>query len=249
MYYHCVLTMGTAEHYFWNYSFDEAIREIVIPYINKQMTPVNFKSKRAILNMSSASYLQVFKTSEVWHLEKRDAAILEKRMTSDDPTFPECTQELIDTAMAGRHYTETKSTLQNQFAVTEKQVFVIMKFDDSVLDSAYKGVIQPIVKKHKYKPIRIDDIQDSGKITDQIIEEISKSEIVIADLTGERPNCYYEAGFAHAVGKQMIFTIRRNTPIHFDLYSYRFIEWDTEHELREGLDSRFKSIKKRSLSL
>ena len=123
-----------------------------------------------------------------------------------------------------------------------------MKFDDATLDSAYEGVIKPIVKKHKYRPIRIDDIQDSGKITDQIIEEISRSEIVLADLSGERPNCYYEAGFAHAIGKKMIFTIRKDTLIHFDLSAYRFIEWDTEQELRNRLNLRFKSIQKHTAS-
>ena len=36
--------------------------------------------------------------------------------------------------------------------------------------------------------------------------------VVLADLTGERPNCYFEAGYAHALGKQLILTIRKGEP-------------------------------------
>jgi len=245
--YHCVLTIGEqGAHYFWNYSFDEIISGLIIPFINKQVIPVKHDSQTGILNLSSVSYVRVYKTSQ--RLDVDSPLDFRKQLQAGQLASSDCTQEIIETVMAGRLSTETRSTLQNQFAVTQKQVFVIMKFDDPTLDSAYQGVIKPIVKKHGYRPLRIDDIQDSGKITDQIIEEISKSQIVIADLSGETPNCYYEAGFAHAIGKEMIFTIRKNTPIHFDLSVYRFIEWDTESKLRQHLDLRFKSIKKRTAS-
>lgn len=245
MYYHSFLEILPKRHYFWNSSLDQIMTRLVIPYLNRQIIAVNAGKGRAILNLSAASYLQVYKTEE--HLRSFDD--FQKQLQAGKLDGSDCTQEIIDTAMIGRTLATTKSTLQNQFAITAKQVFVIMQFDDSTLNSAYEGAIKPIVKKHKYKPIRIDELQDSGKITDQIIEEISKSEIIIADLSGERPNCYYEAGFAHAIGKEMIFAVRKNTPIHFDLSAYRFIEWDTEQELRERLDSRFKSIKKRGASL
>jgi len=246
MYYHSCLLVGQRIHYFCNYDFDYVINDLIIPYVNKQIIPVKLSSERgtpesSILNLSTASYLRVYKTDT--RLDSVDD--FQKQLKAGKLEASNCTQEILDTVMAGRPSKETKSTLQNQFTITEKQVFVIMKFNDDTLDSAYEGVIKPIVKKYKFKPIRIDEIQDSGKITDQIIEEISKSQIVIADLSGETPNCYYEAGFAHAIGKEMIFTIRKDTPIHFDLSAYRFIEWDTENELRQGLDLRFKSIKKR----
>jgi len=245
MYYHCTLTTttGWTSHYFWNYSFDEIINQIVIPFVNKQVIPVTLNNRRGILNLSAVSYLRIYKTkgrvdfesSEDFRIQLRDA----------DFESNDCTQEIIEAAIANRIYPETKSTLQNQFTLTNRQIFVIMNLNDDALDSAYNGVIKPIAKKYKYKAIRIDEIQDSGNITDQIIEHISRSQVVIADLTGERPNCYYEAGFAHAIGKEMIFTIKKNTPLHFDLSFYRFIQWDTEDELRQGLDSRFKSITKR----
>jgi nucleoside 2-deoxyribosyltransferase len=99
------------------------------------------------------------------------------------------------------------------------------------------------VRRHGYQCIRIDDIQDSGNITDQVLQEIAKSKFVLADLTGERPNTYYEAGFAHALGKRLILTIRKTARIHFDLAGYRFILWETEQDLRQQLAKRLKAYK------
>jgi nucleoside 2-deoxyribosyltransferase len=121
-----------------------------------------------------------------------------------------------------------------------------MKFGDKRLDSAYEVVIKPVIEEFQYSALRIDEIQDSGKINDQILDQIIKSEVVLADLTGERPNCYYEAGYAHALEKEIIFTIQKGSSVHFDLADYRFIEWETENELRNQLRERFTAIQERS---
>ena len=117
-----------------------------------------------------------------------------------------------------------------------------MKFSDEMLDSAYVGVIKPVLEEAGYVPLRVDEIEDSGQITDQIVEEIVSSGLVLADLTSERPNCYYETGFAHACGRELILTIKRCDRIHFDLAGHRFIEWATENDLRTQLRRRLGSI-------
>lgn len=242
MYYHCRLELATrGHHYWWNYSIDDLMSEVIIPMINKQVIPVNYRKGRGILNLSMTTYITVFKTPD------RIPADTEEEQSEvvtniEKKTYEECTQELLDQYLQERITQDTMSTLQNQFTITKKQVFVIMKFDEPFLDSAYQGVIKPIIESNGYHPVRIDEIQDSGRITDQIVEEISKSEVVLADLSGERPNCYYEAGFAHALGKNMIFTVKKGTPVHFDLSAYRFIEWETEQQLRQELEVRFRHI-------
>jgi hypothetical protein len=60
----------------------------------------------------------------------------------------------------------------------------------------------------------------------------------LADLSGERPNCYYECGFAHALGKEIILTVAAKEPVHFDMAGYRFLVWETEAELRRRLKER-----------
>lgn len=243
MYYHALFAMSTGYHYWINYAYEDMIRQLIIPYINKQVVPVNYHGGKGICNLGTVSYIQIFKTKE--SLEEPASKNLADKFQSGEFKNKECTQEIIDLALFEKSAIDSKSLLQNIFTPTARQVFVIMKFDDKILDSAYEGVIKPTINKFRYRPLRIDEIQDSGRITDQILEEIAKSEVVFADLTGERPNCYYEAGFAHAIGKEMVFSVRKGTPVHFDLSLYRFIDWETEDELRQKLQSRFKAIKQR----
>jgi len=42
-------------------------------------------------------------------------------------------------------------------------------------------------------------------------------QLILDDLSGERPNCYYEAGFAQALGEEIIFAAQQKYTIHFDL--------------------------------
>lgn len=132
------------------------------------------------------------------------------------------------------------------FISEKRRVFVVMKFGDNVLDSAYRGAIKFVAEEFKYSVLRIDEIQDSGNINNQILQEITRSELVIADLTDDRPNCYYEVGYAHASEIETILTRRKGNNIPFDLAGNRFITWETEEGLRAGLRKRFESIQNRN---
>lgn len=127
--------------------------------------------------------------------------------------------------------------------VRQRQAFIVMKLRDKALDQAYELAIKPVLSEFGIKALRIDQVEDSGTITDQILREIERSEFVLADLTGERPNCYFEAGYAHALGKEMILTIKSGETIHFDMAARRFIVWDTEIDLRDALRQRLSALK------
>lgn len=247
MYYHVLIEIEETYHWWMNYDYEELVGELLIPFINKQIGPVSHYGVTAIFNFATVSYFMVYKTSEALDLPDDDDNDVREMFFSSAFTKNECTQEIIDHFLVSTSATESKSLLQTLFLPTKRQVFVIMKFGDKLLNSAYEGVIKPIAKKYRYKPLRIDEVQDSGRITNQILEEIAQSAVIIADLTGERPNCYYEAGFAHAIGKEIIFTVRKGSLVHFDLAGHRFIEWETEDDLRKSLLKRFRAIKERGL--
>jgi hypothetical protein len=76
----------------------------------------------------------------------------------------------------------------------------------------------------------------------QILDAIASSEVVLCDLSGERPNCYYETGFADALGRTLILTIRKGEARHFDIAGRRFIFWETEQELRTQLRERLAAL-------
>lgn len=80
--------------------------------------------------------------------------------------------------------------------------FVIMPFHaDPEMTPSYDAVRRARSKLHLAAK-RADEVVGSGRVIDDIIELIPKSEFIVCDLTIERPNVYYELGYAHGVGNR-----------------------------------------------
>jgi hypothetical protein len=48
----------------------------------------------------------------------------------------------------------------------------------------------------------MDEDEGSGFVLREITDLIERAELIICDLTRERPNVYYELGYAHGVGNE-----------------------------------------------
>lgn len=129
------------------------------------------------------------------------------------------------------------------------QCFVAMWFDDS-MDDVYEKGFRAAIEAAGYTPLRIDQKPDLiGKIDDAIIVEIRRSRFIVADFThgetGARGGVYYEAGFAHGLGLDVIFTCRKDMmdKVHFDTNHFNHILWEKENleDLCKQLTARIKA--------
>jgi hypothetical protein len=117
--------------------------------------------------------------------------------------------------------------------------FVIMPFSrEAELEKAYQLGIRRAVERLGIESIRTDQLQRTSRISTQIEQGIRGAYFVVADLTDERPNCYYELGFAHALGRPAILTARAGTELHFDVSDFQCIFYESEKDLREQLTRR-----------
>jgi hypothetical protein len=78
----------------------------------------------------------------------------------------------------------------------------------------------------QYDLTRSDKIAEPGIITSQIIRELQDSELVLADLTENNANVFYELAVRHAIKKPVIHVIDSHWEIPFDVAPLRTIKFD-----------------------
>ena len=70
---------------------------------------------------------------------------------------------------------------------------------------------------------RADDIWEYSVIIQDIFALIYRSKVVICDFSKRNPNVLYEAGLAHALGREVIPIVQNEDDIPFDLRHHRYI--------------------------
>lgn len=121
--------------------------------------------------------------------------------------------------------------------------FIIMPIDPTKpeLQDVLK-TIKNVCKNFGIDAIRADEIEHQEQITDVVLQNIRDCEFLIADLSMERPNVYYEIGFAHAIGKRPILIRKKGTPMHFDLSIHNAREFENLTALENKLESYFSEV-------
>jgi TIR domain len=117
-------------------------------------------------------------------------------------------------------------------------VFVITSFAAD-MDPIFEG-IDAAARSVGLTAKRVKDVQGDYRITDQIIEMIQSAFLVVADLSHERPNVYFELGYARGLGKTVITIARKDTNIHFDVKDWVYIPYVDSRLLERDLAKRFE---------
>lgn len=128
----------------------------------------------------------------------------------------------------------------------DSTVFVIMPFNKEFND-VWKGAIEKASKTEGYKALRVDMINKSSNITDDIIDSIKKCKIAIVDVSSNNANVMFELGYAVALDKPNIIISQSVEFLPFDIRNIRTIlyqnTWSGIEELRVKIQDFLKEYK------
>jgi hypothetical protein len=118
--------------------------------------------------------------------------------------------------------------------------FAIMQFTPE-FDVLYRDVIKPVCDSFGYEVIRGDDFYHSGQILEDVTRSIRNAALIIADVTPDNANVFYELGYAHAIGKATILlSDRKRERLPFDISGFRTLFYDNTIGGKAVVESRLK---------
>jgi hypothetical protein len=136
------------------------------------------------------------------------------------------------------------------------QAFIVVQIGNEQLDQLCADAIVPALVACGLAPKRVDKHNEGGLLKSEIVRFIEESDIIVADLTNERPNVYLEIGYAMGMDKfrNLVLTVREdhfpdspnhqpNGPrVHFDLAGYDILRWHPQDvdRFRSELEKRIR---------
>lgn len=118
------------------------------------------------------------------------------------------------------------------------QVSVMIRFRAD-FDQVF-GAVKDAAEAFDFKCERVKDIWEKDAIISDVASLIMRSQVVVADLTDRNTNVFYECGFAHGVGRDVI-PITQDAADSFDVAHLRHVIYDNTDAGRERLTEKLKA--------
>lgn len=141
-------------------------------------------------------------------------------------------------------------------ALIPPKAFIVRLLNPNHVDYAdvqdfFDTVVQPVMEGELgYKLTVVDGNQayDYARIDQEIFTKLHRSHVVLADITGLRPNCFLELGYALGRGLPTMVLAKAGTEHPFDIYSLSGHHWKTTgtaEDRRREFRTHWNAIKSR----
>jgi hypothetical protein len=131
-------------------------------------------------------------------------------------------------------------------ALEDPRAFYVRLLDETVpeyptVEHFFRAVVDPVVTELGFRPLQMSRGKSEHAWMDQaIFDSLHYSEAVVVDLTGVRPNCFMELGYALGNRQRTAVTAMEGTKVPFDPAAIERYVWNTtktdaerQRELRE----------------
>jgi len=108
--------------------------------------------------------------------------------------------------------------------------------DHGDVQNYFDTVVEPIIEGELgYKLTVVDGRQpyDHPRIDQEIFAKLHRSSVVIADITGMRPNCFLELGYALGRSLPTMLMAKKGSEHPFDIYTLSGLHWQTSGTVDE----------------
>jgi len=93
-------------------------------------------------------------------------------------------------------------------------------------DDVFDFIIKPAAERAGYFPHRGDHSAKPGKITDQMFDAIFEDDLIVAILTYQNPNVFFELAVAQSAARPVILMLLHGVDVPFDIKDHRVIYYD-----------------------
>lgn len=117
-----------------------------------------------------------------------------------------------------------------------------------------EDVIVPAARAVGLEPVVMSEQEPEEAISEATLSSIRRSVLVLCDLSFERPNCYFEVGFAKGSLRRVVYTCRADHNIrtnqgsayrvHFDVDQFKITWWKGEDlaSARIEVEARLRAL-------
>jgi len=222
-----------------NRSEGELLSEIVLPFVANGVITAKWGQK---LQSYQVLELRIYETKVPWDKRKGAIGDLIKGKKNLFNRFNDKAGQLLST---NRPKVFVITPIQGEKYGDQEQQRIFREYDERF------EAMESVISDAGGVAIRIDKEHALEDLVGRIKKEIKGALFVVADLTDERPSCYFEAGYAEALGKPVIYFASKQsvakpgtkTMIHFDIHMN--LNYFTNHqELKDKLSKAIEKNRK-----